>query len=161
MHFLGPVWLNQNYDKKLLAMRNLTISLKKSVSYCFINSLCDTIGFWSATMWCEIEGCDTYTVQLRGQCWIIKLYMHWGLTLSFNVQYWHVRPHGAIGSEYLLFSWLFLAYFLLPIHETFKGTVMWDFLSKVIPPKVPNWSSDSWSKTVLYIDSNSTRNSST
>ncbi len=40
-----------------------------------------------------------------------------------------------------------------------KGTVAWDFLSKVISPKVPNCSSDPWSKAVSNIDSNSPRNS--
>ncbi len=40
------------------------------------------------------------------------------------------------------------------IREFFvKGTVAWTFLSTVISPKVPNWSSDLWS-----IDSNSPRN---
>ncbi len=38
-----------------------------------------------------------------------------------------------------------------------KGTVAWDFLSEVISPKVPNWSSDSWCKAVLNTDSNSPR----
>jgi hypothetical protein len=36
-----------------------------------------------------------------------------------------------------------------------KGTVAWDFLSKVIPPIVPNWSLNSWSKAVLNINLNS------
>ncbi len=45
------------------------------------------------------------------------------------------------------------------MHFYIKGTVAWDFLSKVISPKVPNWSSDSWSKAVSNIDSNSPRNS--
>jgi hypothetical protein len=40
-----------------------------------------------------------------------------------------------------------------------KDTVAWDFLSKVISQKVPNRSSDSWSKAVSNIDSNSLRNS--
>ncbi len=40
-----------------------------------------------------------------------------------------------------------------------KGTVARKFLSKVVSPKVPNWSPDSWSKAVLNIDSNSARNS--
>ncbi len=40
-----------------------------------------------------------------------------------------------------------------------KGTVAWDFLSEVISPKVPNWSSDSWSKAVSNIDWNLPRNS--
>jgi hypothetical protein len=40
-----------------------------------------------------------------------------------------------------------------------KWTVAWDFLSKVISPKVPNWSPDSYTKSVLNIDSNSPRNS--
>jgi hypothetical protein len=44
-------------------------------------------------------------------------------------------------------------------HSPFKGTVAWDFLSKVISPKVPNWISDLWSKAVSNIDSNSPRNS--
>jgi hypothetical protein len=33
----------------------------------------------------------------------------------------------------------------------------WDFLSKVISPKVPTWPPDSWSKAVLNVDSNSPR----
>jgi hypothetical protein len=36
--------------------------------------------------------------------------------------------------------------------------LIWDFLSKVIWQKVPNRSSDSWSKAALNIDSNSKRN---
>ncbi len=39
----------------------------------------------------------------------------------------------------------------------FKETVAYDFLSKMISPKVPNRSSDSWSKAVSNIDSISTR----
>jgi hypothetical protein len=46
------------------------------------------------------------------------------------------------GAHIILHSW------------DFKGTVAWDFLSKVISPKVPNWSSDSRSKAVSNIDSN-------
>ncbi len=34
-----------------------------------------------------------------------------------------------------------------------KGTVAWDFLSEVIPPKVPNWSLDLYTKAFLNIDS--------
>ncbi len=40
-----------------------------------------------------------------------------------------------------------------------KGTVAWDFLSKVISTKVPNWSSVSWSKAVSNVELNSPRNS--
>jgi hypothetical protein len=39
-----------------------------------------------------------------------------------------------------------------------KGTVAWDFLSKVISPKEPNWSSYLRSKAVSHIDLNSPKN---
>ncbi len=40
----------------------------------------------------------------------------------------------------------------------FQGTVAWDFLSKVILPKVPNWSPDSYTKAFSNVDSSSPRN---
>ncbi len=43
------------------------------------------------------------------------------------------------------------------VMDYIKGTVAWNFLSKVISPKVPNWSSDSLTKAVSNIDSNSQR----
>jgi hypothetical protein len=60
--------------------------------------------------------------------------------------------------RYVLNSAFFGVLLFVILCRYVKGTVAWDFLSKGISPKVPNRSSDSWSKVVSNIDLNSPRN---